>query len=69
MGVTITNSTIDGGMTPICNSCGITLCWDISDEEYYQNKVFWESWICQDCNGGIKYGKKYHDKHAGKVTD
>ena len=39
-----------GGMTPICNDCGICLCWDISEEEYQEEKAFWDVWKCQDCN-------------------
>lgn len=52
MGVTVTPSTMSGGLTPICNQCGVCLCWDISEEEYAEDKRFWDEWICQDCNGG-----------------
>jgi len=44
MGVHITASTIPGGLTPICNKCGISLCWDISDEEYKEAVDFREKW-------------------------
>lgn len=65
MGVTKTPSTLDGGQTPICNSCGIMLCWDIEDKEYEEEKEFWDSWICRDCNGGEPYTKKtFHSKGA-----
>ena len=43
---------MDGGVTPICNECGVALCWDISEEDYQQAKQFWDDWICQVCNGG-----------------
>lgn len=58
MGVHIHGSTMDGGFTPICNECGISLCWDISEEEYQLNKVFWDGWICVDCNGGTRMSLK-----------
>lgn len=45
-------STIFGGVTPVCNQCGVHLCWDISKEEYVACKRFWDNWICQECNGG-----------------
>jgi hypothetical protein len=41
-----------GGLTPICDSCGISLCWDIGEEEYHEAKAFWDAWVCRDCNGG-----------------
>lgn len=64
MGVHIHSRTIDEGLTPICNECGVSLCWDISDLEYISYKEFWDDWICQDCNGGQRmsrsdyYGEK-----------
>ena len=45
-------------VTPICNDCGISLCWDILEEEYKEAKQFWDDWICQDCNGGIRLNLK-----------
>ncbi len=54
MGVTVTNGTLDGGMTPACNSCGVHLCWDISEEEYNETKAFWDDWECEDCRPGAK---------------
>jgi hypothetical protein len=53
MGVTITNSTLDGGYTPCCNECGIHLCFDISEEDYEADQEFWDRWICEVCNGGV----------------
>lgn len=49
MGVTTLNSTMPGAVTPICNSCMVLLCWDISKEEYLERKQFWDNWICKDC--------------------
>jgi hypothetical protein len=52
MGVVNGNSTLPGGMTPVCNVCGVHLCWDISQDDYRRNAAFWNAWICRDCNGG-----------------
>lgn len=52
MGVGIHGGTMDGAVTPMCNKCGIALCWDISEEEYGEAKKFWDKWICQECNDG-----------------
>ena len=66
MGVHISPSTIDGGVTPICNECGISLCWDISEEEYTEQKGFWDEWLCKDCNpdyhGALKRWKSLNGK-------
>lgn len=37
------------GYTPICNDCGIALCWDISPEEYEEKPGFWDEWRCKEC--------------------
>ncbi|MDW7555348.1 hypothetical protein D9623_33475 (plasmid) [Azospirillum brasilense] len=68
MGVTIHRGTIPGGVTPICNCCGINLCWDISNEEYREAKAFWDAWVCQDCNGGkpMSRGKRAADQKGGE---
>ena len=60
MGITILPSTIDGGYTPICNSCMITLCWDISEEEYQEEKWFWDNWTCKEC-------KEYYEKPSEQL--
>jgi hypothetical protein len=52
MGVHRIKSTMLGGVTPICSDCGVSLCWDISDEEYEERAAFWDGWRCQECNGG-----------------
>ena len=53
MGVHKHGGTMPGAVTPICNDCGVSLCWDIGIDEYQQDKSFWDAWICQDCNGGM----------------
>jgi hypothetical protein len=50
MGVITTNSTMMGAVTPICNECGIVLCWDISLEDYATQKDFWDNWRCKLCD-------------------
>lgn len=58
MGVTVHPGTMDGAVTPICNQCMVCLCWDISEEEYLELPDFWEEWICQDCNGGVRMSRE-----------
>jgi hypothetical protein len=60
LGVTVLTSTIGGGVTPICNSCGTTLCWDISENDYAEAQQFWDNWVCKDCNGGVKMSLKQY---------
>lgn len=67
MGVTLVNSTLDGGVTPICEDCGIMLCYDISLDEYLEAKEFWDKWRCSECNpqwkGALQRWKAEHLKH------
>jgi hypothetical protein len=49
MGVHRHRGTPMGALTPICNDCGISLCWDIAEEEYDEAREFWDRWVCQDC--------------------
>lgn len=53
MGVHIHGGTLVGALTPICNECCIALCWDISEEEYEERKLFWDAWTCDECLGGL----------------
>lgn len=52
MGAHVHGGTMPGGMTPICNRCNVSLCWDIAIEEYEADQAFWDAWVCRDCNGG-----------------
>jgi len=63
VGVLVTRNTLDGGVTPICNDCGIVLCYDISEEEYQEAKEFWDVWRCNVCNPEA-YGslKRYREE-------
>lgn len=38
------------GWQPICNDCGISLCFVITDVEYERTKDFWEQWRCIYCD-------------------
>lgn len=51
MGVTMHGGTQTGAVTPTCNDCGISLCWDIARIEYLEAKAFWDAWRCQECEG------------------
>jgi hypothetical protein len=52
MGLSTHGGTMPGAITPICNECGTFLCWDLGEEEAERDRMFWDSWVCQDCNGG-----------------
>lgn len=52
MGLHVHGGTMPGGVTPICNECGVSLCWDVAEEEAEQDRAFWDQWVCRDCNGG-----------------
>lgn len=52
MGLHKHGSTMDGALTPICESCGVSLCWDVEEIQAIADMDFWNQWKCQDCNGG-----------------
>lgn len=52
------HSTMPGALTPHCNNCGIALCWDIAEEEYAEEKEFWDAWECKDCNPDAEGSRK-----------
>ena len=43
------STTFPEAYTPICNECGVSLCWDISEDEYWERQDFWDDWCCEDC--------------------
>ena len=43
-----------GEVQPICNDCGVALCWSVDEFEYLQWKDFWDNWTCKDCNINYK---------------
>lgn len=47
-----------GGMTPICDECGIKLCYEIDPDEYENYKEFWDGWKCQDCDPHYKFRRR-----------
>ena len=50
MGVYKGRSTLWGCVTPICNDCGVVLCYDISKEDYEEQPLFWDKWKCETCD-------------------
>ena len=46
----VTYNTFLGGYTPMCDDCGVALCWDIGPDEYEAERGFWDTWRCRDCN-------------------
>jgi hypothetical protein len=49
MGVIKLPSTLLGGLTPICNDCGITAEYDIEEEYYHKHQRVWDNWRCPEC--------------------
>lgn len=49
MGITTHGGTMTGGVTPTCDECGVSLCWDVSRTDYLEAKAFWDAWRCRDC--------------------
>lgn len=49
MAVTTGPGTMSGGVTPTCDDCGVSLCWDVSRTDYIEAKAFWDAWRCRDC--------------------
>ena len=61
MGIIILPSTLDGGFTLICSSCGITE-GDISQADYEVNHYYYDDWVCPECKDFIK---ERHTKRWG----
>lgn len=68
MGVAVFSGTLQGGVTPVCNDCGMRLDWDISEGEYAQDRAFWDAWRCRDCNGGTPMRRAEFRKRASNPT-
>lgn len=43
----------DGSYTPICNDCGVKLCWGLSETEYQRTKEYWDKWRCEACSSPL----------------
>lgn len=48
-------------LTPHCNDCGVPMCWDISQEEYDNNRAAWDNWICEYCSGQVSIKNSYEN--------
>lgn len=46
-----------GGLTPICNECGICESYEIAHENYNEHPDYWENRRCPEC---IEYESKGH---------
>lgn len=55
-----------GDITPICNSCGIVLCYSISDICYEEHRLFWDEWECDVCQPNYlkNYNTKVRENHT-----
>lgn len=70
MGVQVGPQTLSGGKTLICNCCGSTVCWNISQQEYLEAKAFWDNWVCEDCNGGVPLSlKRWKAAHGAALRN
>lgn len=54
----VKSKTFADGFTPVCNACGVHLCWDIGPDEYAKSWQFWTRWCCESCNGGQDMNSK-----------
>jgi len=68
MGIHIHQGTMSGAVTPICNDCGISLCYDIDNGEYESAAAFWDAWVCTECNNGVPLSLKTWKAKASEVT-
>ena len=59
----------DLGYTPVCNNCGVHLCWDISDFDYDEAEAFWDAWMCEKCNGSRMSRKEWIIKNKESSND
>ena len=66
MGV-IDSHTFPEDCTPICSNCGVCLCWDISSDDYWEDKDFWDNWTCRDCNPNYKHALRKYKLEKLKV--
>lgn len=69
MGLHKHGGTMDGGLTPICEACGVSLCWDIEENEALALEAFWNQWKCQDCNDGVRMSiEDWKARHSAAVA-
>ena len=69
MGLHKHGGTMDGGLTPICEACGVSLCWDIEEGEALALEAFWNQWKCQDCNHGVRMSiEEWKARHGSAVA-
>jgi hypothetical protein len=59
---------MDGALTPICGSCGVSLCWDVEEKEAMANADFWDQWECKDCNSDCMSLSQWRLKNPKRST-
>jgi hypothetical protein len=62
MAVILTES---GDYQPICQDCGIALCWTLDWFSYEDHKDYWDRWKCETCDPG--YFNRWKISHTEKV--
>ena len=68
MGLHTHGGTMEGALTPICEACGVSLCWDIEENEALADEAFWNQWKCQDCNDGVRMSlEKWRLEHLAST--
>jgi hypothetical protein len=35
---------------PVCNDCGLALCFTLDEREYEREQEYWDYWTCVYCN-------------------
>lgn len=53
MGVSLKNIHL-GEVQPMCDDCGIALCWSVDLKEFIEWFGFWDVWKCCRCNPDYK---------------
>ncbi len=55
----------DGCYQPVCEGCGIALCWGLSVYEYEDRKTYWDNWRCEKCNPNYlrEYARKINEEN------
>lgn len=57
--------------TPICNDCGINLCWSLNVYDYLEHKKYWDEWKCNECDPNYfnKWSKDKRAEHLLNIID
>lgn len=58
-----------GGYIPVCETCGVALCWGIAPHEYEEDKKFWDDWQCRDCDPNADGSRKRYRFNKNLVRE